>query len=309
MKLQTVRSRRVALALVTLAIALLGSSLSMGATSGSHYPFGGEGVLVASPPPPGVYFRMYNTWTNPVNVMDDNGDAIDNDFNLKIFSSAQRFIYVTNKKILGADYLVNMIIPIVSKDLSIGAAELSASQRGLGDMVFEPFALHWGGPRYDAVFAVAAILPTGKFEVNKPASPGLGYTSGMLTVGGTYFMDAQRKWSVSALTRTLVNSEQKDTEITPGMEFVVEGGIGYETMRAGKFLFRPGLAYSAYKQIGEDDGAMADDLKKEAYAAGPEFNMFWLEKGLQINLRYLEEFGAKNTAEGSQFVLTFTKGL
>lgn len=308
MNSQTVNDRTLPQIFVTLAIILMGTTAAFGATGGSHYPFGGEGVMAASPPPPGVYYRMYNTWTNPVQEMDDNGDPLNNDLNLSIMASSHRFIYVTNKKILGADYLMNTIIPVLDKDLSVGASGLQAGQRGLGDIVFEPFALHWAKPNYDVVFALAAILPTGKFETNKPASPGMGYASGMLTFGGTYFFDEARQWSFSTLTRTLVNGEQKDTEITPGMEFVMEGGIGFESLRNGSVLFRPGLAYAAYLQTGEDDGDLANDLKKEAYAVGPEFNIFWLEKGMQINLRYLEEFGAKNTTEASQFVLTFTKG-
>jgi len=309
LKTQTTNRHRLIQVCLVLAALIVGVIPVMGATPGSHYPIGGEGVMAAAPPPPGVYVRTFNTWTNPAQEMDDNGDPIDNDFNLSIFSSAQRFIYVTNYKILGADYIMSMVVPMVDKDLSIGAAGLNASQRGLGDMVFEPLALHWGSPRYDVIVAAAAILPTGKFEVNKPASLGLGYSSAMITIGGTAYLDQGRKWSVSALTRNLINGEQKDSEITPGSEFMIEGGIGYETMRPGNFLIRPGIAFCAYVQTGEDDGDLANDLKKESYAAGPEFNMFWLDKGFQINVRYLEEFGAKNTAEGSQFVLTLTKGL
>jgi hypothetical protein len=133
----------------------------------------------------------------------------------------------------------------------------------------------------------------------------------MLTLGGTVFLDAQRSWSISALTRTLINSEQDDTDVTPGSEFVVEYGLGKEIPINDKFSIRPGLAGCAYWQLEDDSddgpGTLADE-RKTSFALGAEMNLFWLPPTLfQMNLRVLREFGARNTVQGSQFVLTLTK--
>ncbi|BBO85992.1 hypothetical protein DSCO28_65580 [Desulfosarcina ovata subsp. sediminis] len=278
------------------------------ATLGSHYPFGGEGVLAASVPPPGFHYRIYNTWYNPTTVKDDSGDK--DDIDLDVFSTVHRFIHVTQKKILGADYFYNIIVPLVDKDLTLGTYTDSQSL-ALGDTCFEFFGLAWHKPRWDAAFALAVIAPTGEYALDKKASPGLGYWSGMLTLGGTVYLDAQRSWSLSALTRTLVHTEQDESDVTPGSEFVVEYGLGKEIPVTDKLLVRPGIAGCAYWQIEDDSddgpGTVADE-RKRAYALGAEINFFWLPPTLfQVNLRALREFGAKNTVQGSQFVLTLTK--
>ena len=289
-----------------------GFSQTQAATSGAHYPFGGEGVLAASAPPPGFHYRIYNTWYNPDTLKDDNGDKLDIGFDLDVFSTVHRFVHVTSKKILGADFLYNVIIPIIEKDISIEALDISDSKSlSMGDMVIEPIALAWHKPQWDAVAALAVIAPTGEYYMDKPASPGLGYWSGMLTLGTTIFFDQAKSWSISALTRTLIHTEQDDTKVTPGSEFVVEYGFGKAITVNEKLSIRPGIAGCAYWQIEDDSddgpGTFADE-RKEAFALGAEINFFWLPPTLlQINLRALREFNAENTAQGSQLVLTLTK--
>ena len=97
------------LALSFLATAATGQA----ATLGSHYPFGAEGVLAATAPPQGVHYRMYNTWYNPTTLTDDNGDELPVDFDLELFASVQRLIHVTKVKILGADLLYDILVPLV----------------------------------------------------------------------------------------------------------------------------------------------------------------------------------------------------
>lgn len=284
---------------------------ALAATSGSHYPFGGEGTMAASAPPPGFHYRIYNTWYNPTVLKDDNGEKAEVGFDLNVFSSVQRFVHVTDKKILGADYLYDIIVPLVDKRIEISIADVSDSKSlSVGDIVIEPLALAWRKPRWDAVVALAIIPPTGEYDMNKPASPGLGYWSGMLTLGGTYFFDQTKSWSISALTRTLVNGEQDYTGVTPGSEFVVEYGIGKQIAVNDKLLIRPGISGCGYWQISDDSddgpGTLKDE-RKAANALGADLNFFWLPKLVQLNLRVLREFEAKNTSEGSQFVITFTK--
>ena len=297
------------LALSFLATAATGQA----ATLGSHYPFGAEGVLAATAPPQGVHYRMYNTWYNPTTLTDDNGDELPVDFDLELFASVQRLIHVTKVKIFGADLLYDIIVPLVDKDLSIGALGISDSQSlTVGDIVLEPFVLAWHEPRWDATFGLAVIAPTGSYDSGEPASAGLGYWSGMLTLGATYYLDSQRTWSISALTRTLVHTEQDEPDVTPGSELVVEYGIGKEFRVGDRLMLRPGLAGSAYWQLEDDsdngpDNSTIADERKEAYAIGAEVNALWLPFLVQANLRFLHEFGAANTSEGEQVVLTLTK--
>ena len=111
-----------------------------------------------------------------------------------------------------------------------------------------------------AVLGLAVIAPTGSYDSGEPASAGLGYWSGMLTLGATYYLDSQRTWSISALTRTLVHTEQDETDVTPGSELVVEYGIGKEFRVGDRLMLRPGLAGSAYWQL-EDDSDNGPEIR------------------------------------------------
>lgn len=151
-------------------------------------------------------------------------------------------------------------------------------------------------------------LPTGKFNANEPASSGTGQISGLLTLGGTYYLDQGKSWSVSALTRTLVYGEQEDTDMTNGWEFIVDWGIGKQIPISKGFLIRPGLCGYTYWQMGEDDGPGVTDVKGKIYAIGAEVNLFWLPPHLyQVNVRALSEFGAEDEAEATKVVVTLTK--
>ena len=305
------RTQRVAALLGSLALSMGLAGGSEAATMGSHYPFGGEGVLAATAPPPGIHYRIYNTWYNPTTLNDDSGNKKNIGFELDLFATVHRFIYVTDKKILGADFLCDLIVPLTDKDLSIAAAGLSDSHSlAVGDIIFEPFALSWHKARYDATAALALIAPTGDFDMRDAANPGLGYWSGMLTLGATYYLDEAKSWSASVLTRTLINTEQDDTKVTPGAEFVAEYGIGKDIKASDAIILRPGLAGSSYWQISDDSddgpGTFADE-RKQAHAIGLEVNMMYLPQLIQVNLRALKEYHAENTTEGSQLVLTLTK--
>jgi hypothetical protein len=92
--------------------------------------------------------------------------------------------------------------------------------------------------------------------------------------------------------------------VTPGSELVIEYGIGKEFRVGDRLMLRPGLAGAAYWQIEDDsdngpmDSTIADERKE---------NALWLPCLVQANLRFLHEFGAANTSEGEQVVLTLTK--
>jgi hypothetical protein len=303
--------RRLLIVVLSLSFVICSTFTALAATSGTHYPFGIHGVIAATAGPPGFHYLMYNTFYSSDTLKDDNGDKLNVGFEIDVFANVHRFIYTFDKKILGADPISNVIIPVISTDLEIGAFGADDSKTlAVGDIFLEPLALAWHGPRYDAVVALAAIAPTGEFDINEPASAGLGYWSAMLTLGGTVYFDDEKTWSFSALTRTLFNGKQEDTNVRPGTEFVVEWGLGKQFPLSKNVLGRPGIAGCNYWQVSDDSdnfGVINKEEHKENHALGGEMSFFWLPPLFQVNLRYLWEFGAKNTAEGTRFVITLTK--
>lgn len=297
----------VSIIIIGMLFLMLASALPIWA-AGNHYQPGVEGVMGATAPPPGFHYRQYNIYLESDTLTDKNGDDLDIGFDLTVLAQTHRLIYITNHKFLGADYGMDLLVPVVGTDFNIDAFGVHDSEIGLGDICVEPLILAWHKNRYDVGLGLGINLPTGKFDQNAPASSGQGYMSGILTLGATYYLDQAKSWSVSAVSRTLVYGEQKSTDITPGWEFIVDWGIGKEFPISKGLLIRPGLCGYGYWQIGEDSGPDTNDDKGRNYAIGAEVNLFWLPPHLfQTNLRVLQDFGAENEAETTKVILTFTK--
>lgn len=275
---------------------------------GTGYGWGSEGVMAATPPPPGLHYRMYNLLVESDKLTDADGEQIDVGFDLTLFANVHRIVWITDNQVLGADFGMATNIPILATDLEISALGVKDSNIGLGDILIEPLVLAWHGPRYDAAAAWGLNLPTGHYDKDEPGCVGSGYWSSLLTLGATYYIDDAKSWSVSALSRTIFYGEQEDTDITLGPEFGVEWGVGKKFPATHGLLVRPGICGHGIWQIGEDSGPGTTDDTDKIYAVGAEVNFFWLPPHLyQLNLRYLQEFGAENVSEGSRIVLTLTK--
>jgi len=293
-------------------ILVLGSMTSVqAATSGSHYPYGGEGIMAASVPPPGNYFLQYDSYYHSSKLNDNNGDKLDIGFDIDVFASVQRLVHVSQFSILGGTYFCNLIVPLVDKNLTIDALGISDHQTfNIGDILIEPIGIAWHGERYDAATALGVFAPTGRYHMDEPASLGFGYWSVMFSLGATYYFDAAKTWTFSALSRTLFNTEQKDTDITPGTEFVIEYGLGKGFVLSKNLLMQAGIAGSAYWQLSHDSndgfGIVADE-HKQAYAIGPEIIFHWTDLGFIAKLRFEQDFETKNTCEGNQIMLTLIK--
>lgn len=286
---------------------VLGSASSAGAF-GTGYGWGSEGVMAATVPPPGVHYRMYNLLVESDKLLDADGDEVDVGFDLRLLANVHRVVWISDTQVFGADFGMAANIPILATDLEISAAGVKDSDIGLGDILIEPLVLAWHGNRYDAAAAWGLNMPTGRYDKDEPASVGSGYWSSLLSLGATYYFDDAKTWSASALSRTIFYGEQEDTDITLGPEFGVEWGIGKTFPVSTGLLLRPGICGHGIWQIGEDSGPGTTDDTDTIYAAGAELNLFWLPPHLyQLNLRFLQEFGAENVSEGTRIIFTLTK--
>ncbi len=283
---------------IVLLIAAAGSAMAFG-----HYTPGALALNAATLPPPGLHYTMYNIYYTADAMKDDRGNDLDLGLDLSVYAMANQFTYMTKHKILGADYGACMIIPLVSTDIKISAAGVNEDSFEVGDLYFEPFILGWHGPQWDLTFAVGFYAPTASSD--EPSSAGKGYWSIMETLGGTYYFDKNRTWSVSMLTRWLQNTEDDDTNITPGADMVAEYGVAKAFPNQNKSVFTAGLAGYSYAQLTEDSGDGASNDTYRGHAVGPEvrymvFNPF----PIQISFRYLFEYGVENSSEGSNLCLT-----
>ncbi|MEA2063476.1 MAG: transporter, partial [Gemmatimonadota bacterium] len=178
----------VSVLLIVLCVSMMSFSKIFAAEQGNYVP-GVEGIKAASLPPPGFYWRQYYAFYNASTLADQNGDELPVGFDLGVMAVVERFIYVTKKKFLGADYAFDIIVPLQHINLEIDAMGIDDNKFSLGDICIEPFLLSWHGDRYDAACGVGFYAPTGAYDITEPASPGKDHWSTLLTLGTTLYLD------------------------------------------------------------------------------------------------------------------------
>ena len=206
--------------LISSAACALLALAATGAQAAGHYVAGVEGSQAASVPPPGMYYLGYLVNYN----IDDfripgTSDNLPGHNSGTVTALANRFVWITNYKLLGADYGMEAIVPVMRTSLTLNAAGISDSRTGVGDIYLGPLVLGWHGPQWDAVAAAGLWLDNG--STSDPASPGKGYKSTMLTGGLTYHFDAAKTLSASALARYEFNGKN-DAGFRHGDQMTVE---------------------------------------------------------------------------------------
>ncbi len=114
-----------------------------GAGEGGHYPAAAEGIKAATLPPPGLYLKTYNIYYTADTLRDANRNKADVGFDVSVFAFAPRLIWITDKKFLGADYGMDILVPILDVGVDIDALGVSDDQGGIGDIFVEPLVLAW----------------------------------------------------------------------------------------------------------------------------------------------------------------------
>jgi len=271
-----------------------------------HYVSGLEGIRAGTLPPPGFYYKMYNLFYESDKLVDQTGNRLKAGFDLKVFANAHRFIWVTDKKIFGADYIIDATIPLVSTDIKIDSAGINDSLFAPADICIEPIALGLHGARYDSAVAACVYVPTGKYDKNEPASPGKDFWTGMFTLAGTYYFDDAKTWSVSILSRYEIHSNKNKTDVKPGNDFHFEWGIAKTLAK----VWDIGLVGYCHWQVTGDSGSDVNwdrSVHDRVHAIGPEVSIFIPCLKLLFSIRSEFEFMAVDRSEGSAATLTLTK--
>lgn len=278
---------------------------SVSASAGGHYVPGVEGIQAASVPPPGMYYLGYL-----VNYSIDelrapgSSNTVPRSNTGTVSALANRLVYITSTKVLGADYGMEAIAPVLRKSLNFNAPGISESSSGVGDIYLGPLVLGWHGGNWDAAAAAGVWLDNGSSD--KPSSPGNGYKSTMLTGGGTYYFDAAKSWTGSALFRYEINSTQRNG-FKPGNQVSMEWGIG-KSLGA----IQVGLVGYDQWQTSHDSGPGATTDNAERHAIGAEVVYpLMKEAGVMLKAAYYNEYSAKGgsnpQAKGSTLRFTFVK--
>ncbi|WP_130471540.1 SphA family protein [Candidatus Magnetaquicoccus inordinatus] len=292
------------------------SSLCLGASllammstahADGNYVNGVEGIKAASLPPPGVYWRWYNLFYKSTTLKDTSGNKSAADLNLDVFASVNRLIWITDKKFLGADYGMDLIIPLVNTNFKINNTTTDFSTFGVGDVLVEPVVLSWHGQNWDAATALGVYLPTGDYNRFDPSSPGLGQYTMMYTLGGTWYFDKEKTLSASLLSRYEIHGDRNEGDLNKGDDFHFEAGIGKKI----NDIFEVGIAGYGQWQMTDDSGrdAVNPTVHDRVFGIGPEVLITVPAIKSVVSIRGTSEFGGRDRPEGNMLTITLTKPL
>ena len=126
---------------------LAGSNLTQAQSTG-HYPAGAEGIKGASLPPPGVYLRDYNMFYFADRYPQGAPPQFDSVF---LYANAPRLIWITDTKVLGGNYGMDVLVPFYYSDIQFGSGGpySSDSTFTMGDIMLEPITLSWHWKQFD----------------------------------------------------------------------------------------------------------------------------------------------------------------
>lgn len=268
-------------------LALLASLAGLNAQAAGHYVAGVEGMQGASVPPPGNYYLGYLVHYD---VDSFRAPGTENDLpgsnTASVTALANRFVRITSTKLLGADYGYEMILPVVSTSLKFAAPGPNESNSGVGDVYLGPLVLGWHGAQWDAVAAAGVWLDSGNDD--HKSSPGKGHKSTMLTGGATYYFDAAKSISGSALFR-FERHGKDNAGVRPGNQVTLEWGVGKNlgTFQTGV------VGYSQWQTSSDRGPAAMSDNKATRHAIGAELVYPVPGAGLFLKGAVYKEFSVK----------------
>lgn len=295
-------------------MACLALALCCGGLNGqesNHYLNGTSGLNAGTLPPPGNYWLIYNYFYNSDRMNDGAGHAVTGpsgdplDVDIHTYANAHRFVFVTDKKILGADYAWNFVVPFVMNDVEIKDFGVRDSSTTFADLYVEPFVMEWHQPRYDFGFLYGFIAPTGRRDSTRPSLPGKNCWTNYFGFGATYYFDEERTWTASMLSRYEVHGHRLDQDVTAGNDFSFEWGFAKKVAEP----ITVGVSgYCAWQITGDRGTAVVNPgVHDRAFAIGPELQTFFPELKLGLQCRSWWEFGVRDRPVGHITTVTFVK--
>jgi hypothetical protein len=286
---------------------------------------GDMGVKSGSQPAPGFYVGnlYYRYKSDTIKGPDGKSMGLDptGDAQQTIQAAVPMAIYVTKKKMLGANFGVMAVMPFANGTLEAPGFGLSQkASTGASDLYVMPAQLGWHTRRFDATTGFAFFAPTGRHTAGADDNLGKGMWSYEVSGGTTVYLDEARSFSVAA-TGYWETHSKKDGEVAVegvtihdvkvGQLMTIEGGVGKSFLQGAASV---GMAYYAQWKVTEDEYAVSSLTvpvkdKHRVFGLGPDVTIPIATSTKLIalvNLRYLVEMGTQTKTQGQSVVLTTT---
>jgi hypothetical protein len=272
-------------------------------------------------PEHGAYAALYNTFYTTDTYKDRNGakaetisiggTPVNIDVNVNSFMSIPMFLYVTNFKVLGANYGFFAMQPF--GNMSVGSALHTTAGRGLstdnssfdiGDTFIQPVWLGWNVPQGQLALGYGFYAPTGKYETNSTSNVGLGFWTNQFQAAGTYYLDPHEHTAFTASLTYELHGEKEGTQVTPGDDLSFSLAADHMKKLAKDWAGNAGLSFYGQWQIADDNGGPNPTVHDQVFGAGLNVGLTYLPWKTQIDFHWMQEFEAVDRFEGNFFTLT-----
>lgn len=275
---------------------------AMGLQSGTQTPENTLSVYV-----PGYFYSASS-------LRNANGDKAIVNPNINMFITGVGASYVSDFKILGANYGATVLLAFASNRIQGNTLD-SKTSIALTDTYIVPVQLGWHNKRADFVFSYQIYLPTGKFDMGASDNSGLGMFMNEFSAGTTLFFNDKKTVHFSALASYEINGKKKDTDIKTGDLLSIEGGLGktFYMMNpektAPKGILNAGLIYYLQYKVTNDQIPVPvfgtiETNKDRVGGIGAEINYFHIGCSTSAGFRWIAEVEAINRFQGNTFFLT-----
>jgi len=289
---------------LTAAISLSGPAAF--AQQSGHYVQGITGLENGSTLPPGL-FVSYLPYVYRVNALKgpEGNTFLKPDINVVAHNNV--FVVTTEHKILGAQYGLEVIIPVVNTRFDANLFDISSQTAGVSDVFFAPVVLGWEKGKFNYLLNYGFYAPVGDFDPSSSQNPGLGFWEHQIQAGTTYAIDKRKLWNTSLLTTWEINQSKTGLDLKPGPMFNGEYSFG---RRFDKYKMNAGVAGYTYHKLSPDSGTGVNPLVAgnldRSFGIGPEWKYTNLNWHLGFDVRYEAQFGVESKTSGNVFVFSLT---
>jgi hypothetical protein len=281
-----------------------------------HNTLGDFGLMSGTQLDPGFYLAGMYYYYGVDEVLNRKGERVtlapEDPGEITINALVPLVYYISNFKILGANYGVMAAVPLTNSMLEAPIFGFEQTTGvALSDIYLQPIYLGWHTKQADFTAGFGLFMPTGRYEPDASDNIGLGMWSFEFSAGTTVYLDAKKSWNLATTAFFETHTRKKDSDAKVGDILSLEGGLGKSFLEGALNI---GVAYYAQWKLSQDQfgidlpPAIEERLgKHRRFGIGPDvtFPIATKKKLIAlINGRLMWEFGARTTTQGLTLAVT-----
>jgi hypothetical protein len=253
---------------------------------------GSEGFFAGMLPAPGWYGVLYTNYYHASRLNDNHGDSSVPGFELSVEALAGRLFYMSDATVAGGRLGLFAIGSFAGLQSEAGAT--SAHRNGIGDITLGP-TLGWDLGAFHPLVAVDLVLPVGSYASDRALNTGGNYYSVRPIFAFTHLSDGGLE--VSAKFTYTFNLRNHETDYRSGQLFHVDYSASLPVTQDLRVGVNGYYLTQTTDDIQRSQAVNGDGNRARVAAIGPAMHYQFQKVGM--DLKVLQEFGARNHTEGS----------